>query len=193
MSGPLDRSTLEAAFGEIGARAVAEGKLVEISVYGGAALVLTHDARQATRDVDAVFQSHSAWLRRIAADIAGTHGWSESWLNDGVKGFLSDKDRASDAQRLFRSYPSEDRPGLRVFLATPTYLFAMKCLAMRIGGVDVTQDRTDIEMLARELNIETAAAALQLVGRFYPSSRISAKTQFGIEEIFGAGASDGEI
>ena len=30
-----------------------------------------------------------------------------------------------------RVYPSEGGPGLRIFVATPAYLFAMKCLAMR--------------------------------------------------------------
>ncbi len=82
------------------------------------------------------------------------------------------------------TYPSEDEPGLRVMLAAPEYLFAMKCRAMRIGGVDENADIEDIRKLAGEIGIETASQALDLVAAFYPRHLIAAKTQFGIEEIF---------
>ena len=62
----------------------------------------------------------------------------------------------------------------------------MKCLAMRLGGTEPTQDRNDIEMLARVLGIATSQQALEVLARYYPASRISPKTQFGIEEIFGS-------
>ena len=116
------------------------------------------------------------------------YGWPADWLNDAVKGFLSARDREDEARSLFRTYPSERKPGLRVFLASPRYLFAMKCLAMRIGGVDETQDRADIEALARQLGIATAGEALKIVCDYFPQSRVSAKTRFGIEEIFGGPA-----
>lgn len=60
----------------------------------------------------------------------------------------------------------------------------MKCMAMRIGGVEETEDRRDIEMLATLMGITTAEQALELVSGYYPSNAISPKTQFGIEEIF---------
>jgi hypothetical protein len=122
-----------------------------------------------------------------AADGGGDeYGWPADWLNDAVKGFLSPRDRDDEARSLFRTYPSETEPGLRVFVAAPRYLFAMKCLAMRIGGVDATQDRADIEALARHLGIKNVDDAIQLVCEYYPHSRISPKTRFGIEDIFGA-------
>jgi hypothetical protein len=140
----------------------------------------------ATRDVDAVFAGDAGWLRRTVAEIGDEYGWPADWLNDAVKGFLSPRDRYDEARSLFRTYPSETEPGLRVFVAAPRYLFAMKCLAMRIGGVDATQDRADIEALARHLGIKNADDAIQLVCEYYPHARISPKTQFGIEDIFGA-------
>jgi hypothetical protein len=94
------------------------------------------------------------------------------------------RDADPDAKLLFKTYPSEDEPGLRVFVASPLYLFAMKCLAMRIGGVDESQDRSDIEALAREIGISTAEQALDIVSQYYPLSRISPKTHYGIHEIF---------
>ena len=186
----FDRLTLERAFVKIGQKAIQAGKLVEIAVYGGSALVLTLPGRVATRDVDAVFQGDAAWMRQTAVEIGNECGWPADWLNDAVKGFLSSKDHDSEAHRLFRTYPSEQQPGLRVFVASPRYLFAMKCLAMRIGGVDETQDRADIESLARHIGVQDANEALTIVSEYYPHSRVSPKTRFGIEEIFGGTSSD---
>src|SRR5437868_2831476 len=169
----LTADTLEQAFRALGLKARAAEKIVEIAVYGGSALVLTLPGRVATKDVDAVVDQDAAWLRGAVAAIAEEKGWPSDWLNDGVKGWLSERDADRDAKRLFKTYPSEDEPGLRVFVASPSYLFAMKCLAMRIGGVDETRDRSDIEALARVIGITTAEQALEIVSRYYPGSRIS--------------------
>ena len=95
---PFDRATLELAFGRLGALAAAEGKVIEISVYGGSALLLTFDHRAATRDVDAVFDKDREFVRRAAARVAEEFGWTDHWINDGVKGFLSARDHQADAR-----------------------------------------------------------------------------------------------
>lgn len=182
---PFDRATLEKAFERIGELAVAAGKVVEISVYGGSALVLTLNHRPATRDVDGVFDKDRAFIRRATETVADEFGWDANWLNDGVKGFLSSADGAPGAKTLFRTYPSEKTPGLRVFVASPGYLFAMKCLAMRLGGVSEQGDVADIRHLAEVLGLKNASDALALVARYYPSDRLPPKTQFGLQEIFG--------
>lgn len=180
----FDRETLEQAFLAIANRAINDGRLVEIAVYGGSALVLSLDHREATRDVDSVFEQDKTWLRGVARDIAQENGWDESWINDGVKGFLSQHDADPESKRLFKTYPSEDNPGLKVMVAVPEYLFAMKCMAMRVGGVDETEDKHDIMELIDVIGLKDADEALDLVASFYPSSRIPAKAQFGLEEIF---------
>lgn len=183
-SKPFDRTAIESAFAEIGNRAIQVGKVVEITVYGGSALVLTLMTRPATKDVDAVFEPDREFVRKIAREIAEANGWDESWLNDGVKGFLSRADRDPDSRRLFRSYPSEQAPGLRVFVAAPEYLFAMKCLAMRIGGIIESRDLQDITALIEVLGLKSADEAISLVEAFYPANQISPKTRFGLEELF---------
>jgi hypothetical protein len=117
--------------------------------------------------------------------VAEEFGWEPDWINDGVKGFLSAQDDSAEAKSLFRSYPSEIEPGLRVFVASPSYLFAMKCLAMRVGGAEASEDVDDIRHLGKKLGIKTAADAFAVVARYYPANRLSPKTQFGVEEIFG--------
>jgi hypothetical protein len=181
---PFDRASLNLAFERLGALAAKDDKVVEISVYGGSALVLTMDYRVATRDVDAVFEADRSFVREAAKIVADEFGWDEDWINDGVKGFLSPKD-AQEAKQLFRSYPNETGPGLRVFVAAPDYLFAMKSLAMRVGGVGEGQDIEDIRRLGSALGVESAGDAISIVERYYPAERISAKTKFGLEEIFG--------
>jgi hypothetical protein len=183
----FNRQSLEQALRELGRRTYAEGKTIEIAIYGGSALILTYDWHVATRAVDAVFESDRQTVRRIAAEIAEETGWDPDWLNDGVKGFLSAADADPAAKRLFETYPSEDQPGIRVTVANPRYLFAMKCRAMRIGGVEASSDVDDIRALAREIGISSAQDALDLVGQFYPSNLLEPKVRFGLEEILGDG------
>jgi hypothetical protein len=184
-SKPFDRATLAEAFGRLGEMAREAAKTVDISVYGGSALLLTFDFRVATRDVDAVFEADRAFVRLAADRIADEFGWSRGWLNDGVKGFLSQHDSDPAAKSLFRSYPAETGPGLRVFVASPAYLFAMKSLAMRAGGAVPSEDIEDIRQLGAVLGIKTAVDALSIVSRYYPEQQLPPKTRFGLEEIFG--------
>jgi hypothetical protein len=62
-------------------------------------------------------------------------------------------------------------------------MFAMKCRAMRIGGVEGSSDIDDIKSLARELGITNIVQALALVESFYPASLLEPKTYLGLEEI----------
>ena len=155
------------------------GVMIDIAIYGGAALSLTYDIRDATRDVDAVVHRHTEFLREATDTIAAEKNWPGDWLNDGVKGFLS----AKEALQALPGFPGTATAGLRIYTPTPEYLFAMKCLAMRPEGIDGSHDISDIEFLADQARIRDVETALQLVESFYPASRIPAKVRFGIEEI----------
>jgi hypothetical protein len=180
----FNRKALLDAFAELGRAAWAEGTTVEIAVYGGSALMLIFDWRAATKDVDAVFDNDRDVVRRLAARVAAAHCWPLDWLNDGVKGFLSGRDHEAGMKFLSGEFPSTDEPGLRVFVPRREYLFAMKCRAMRIGGVDQNRDIEDIRQLASELGLQTVDEAIALVASFYPRSQLQPKVQFGLEEIF---------
>ena len=189
-SKPFNRATLHQAFERLGHMAIQASKVVDISIYGGSALVLTTDFRIATRDVDAVFEQDRSFIRRAAGTVAAEFGWNENWINDGVKGFLSTQDAEAKSKLLLHSYPSEEHPGLRVFVASPSYLFAMKCLAMRLGGTEQNEDIADIRNLGTLLGIKTAKQAIAAISRYYPAERLPPKTGFGLEEIFGAAQDD---
>jgi len=97
---------------------------------------------------------------------------------------LSTAESDPKAKLLVGTYPSEEEPGLRVFIPKPEYLFAMKCRAMRIGGIEQSQDIEDIKGLAAAIGLKSAQEAMDLVQAFYPRHMIEPKTQFGLEEIF---------
>lgn len=161
------------------AKAKEAGHIVEISIYGGAALALVFDLRHATRDVDAVMQGPSDFLRNAAAQVAREEGWPSDWLNDGVKGFTAQREE----MQLMAQFNPSAAGGLRIFTPSPQYLFAMKCMAMRPEGIEGSHDISDIEALADVAGIQNAQDALALVEAFYPAARVPAKVQFGVEEI----------
>jgi predicted nucleotidyltransferase len=180
----FDRKTLEYALAELGQRAFSAGRTVEIVIYGGSALLLTLNRQINTGDVDAVFEGNKGFIKKLALEMAEEFGWDENWLNDGVKGWLSNRDADPDVKALFKTYPAEDQAGLRVYTAKPEYLFAMKCRAMRVGGVETTSDIDDIKLLARAIGIRNSQEALTLVEKFYPQNMLQPKTRLGLEEIF---------
>lgn len=155
-----------------------DGICGELYLVGGAVMCLAFDARRATRDLDGFFRPARA-VRAAARRVAETKGLPEDWLNDGAKGFLGEKGE-------FREHLS--LPNLRVLVAGPEYLLAMKCLAMRIGGE--FHDREDVRFLLRYLNIERYDLALKTIARYYPPDKIPQKTLYALEEMLAASAEE---
>ena len=143
----------------------------ELFVVGGAVMCLAYEARLATRDIDAFFRP-ARQVREAAARVALHAGIDANWLNDAVKGFMGDRGE-------FERFLELDH--LRVMLAQPGYLLAMKCLAMRIG--EEFHDEDDIRYLLRHLDIKTHEAALQVITLYYPLEQFPQKTLYALEEL----------
>lgn len=169
-------AALRALSDELGKRDVTG----EICLFGGTVMVLAFTARLSTKDVDALFQPAKA-IRDIAERIADEQHLPTTWLNDGVKGFVSARHETT-AGNL------PQFPHLRLTMPVPEYLLAMKCMAARIGGTaDEPSDIADIIFLIRHLNLKTAKAVLDLVGQYYAANRIPVKTQYLVEGLFDEG------
>ena len=183
----LTVEVLHDALSELGALVSAEGKVIEVAVYGGSALLLASNFRIATRDVDAVADDEGQpVIERLAGEIASRRGWSADWLNDQVYPFLSDTIEGLDAHHsLLRSYPSEQEPGIRIFVPTAEYLLAMKLMAMRIGSTHGAKDRDDIVNLMDVVGLMTVEDTLAFIGGFYPEARVSQHVLSGLTELFG--------
>jgi len=147
----------------------------EICIFGGAAMVLAFDARESTRDVDAVFVPKTEIYDEAAA-IADEMNLPISWLNDGVKGFVS-----SQGEVTMDGMPQWEN--LRILRPTTRYLLAMKCMAARVAEYDTVGDKKDIIHLCKNLGVFLAEEVLNVVQDYYPISRIPVKTRFFIQEI----------
>ena len=150
------------------AEAATEG---ELFLVGGAVMCLAYAARPSTEDVDALFRPAGA-VREAAARVAARTGSAPDWLNDAVKGFLSDRGD-------FRAWLELSH--LRVMIAQPEYLLAMKCLALRIGAE--FHDEDDIRYLLRHLDVTTFDQAKEIITRFYPLERFPQKTLYALGEL----------
>jgi hypothetical protein len=143
----------------------------ELYLVGGAVMCLVYNARVSTNDVDAIFKPAKT-IREAAARVGLKLGIDEHWLNDGVKGYLSDTGSFS---------PFLELSHLKVLVAQAEYLLAMKCLSMRIG--EEFHDLDDIQYLLRYLNIYEYSKAMDIISRYYPLEQFPQKTRYALEEI----------
>jgi hypothetical protein len=173
----LTKERIIAALETLNKRLADKGVTGELCIFGGATMILAFDARESTRDVDAVFVPKTE-IYEEAAGIAEEMNLPVSWLNDGVKGFVS-----KDGDVTTEGMPQWEN--LRILRPTTRYLLAMKCMAARVAEYDTVGDKNDIIHLCKDLGIHTAEEVLSLVEDYYPASRIPVKTQFFIEEIIG--------
>ena len=149
------------------------GATGELYLVGGAVMCLALGARDATRDVDAMFKPTRV-IREAAARVAAKADVPPTWLNDAVKGFLSTRGDFVPYLAL---------ANLRVFTAEPRYLLAMKCAAMRLG--EGFQDLEDVRFLLRYLNVASAKEALAIVTKYFDEKSLPPKTRLALEELLG--------
>lgn len=155
MSSALSRDDILRLFHALNDELMAAGVKGQLNLAGGAVMCLAFDARASTRDVDASFEPSVAVLD-AASKVAAKQGVRDTWLNDAVKGYMSD--RGSFTSFLELSH-------LKVFYASPEYMLAMKCLAMRIG--EGFHDEEDVRYLLRNLGIRRYDEAEAILARFY--------------------------
>ena len=168
---PYSKQEIERLFGRLNAELARTGITGEVYLVGGAVMCLVFDARRSTKDIDAFFRPAKE-VRAAARRVALAAGLSGDWLNDAVKGYLSDRGDF---------YPYLESSHLRVLTASPEYLLAMKCLAMRLG--EEFHDEDDVRFLLRYLNLTEYRAALEIVTRYYPAERLPQKTLCALEEM----------
>jgi len=167
----LTRSDMLRLFDLLNAELATEDVHGELYLVGGAVMCLAFNARHATRDVDGYFRP-TGDIRQAASRVAARADVPADWLNDAVKGFLSPRGE-------FDSYLDLDH--LKVFVARPPYLLAMKCAAMRLG--EEFHDLDDIRYLLRHLSITSIEEALEVVTRYFDAERLPPKTRLALEEL----------
>jgi hypothetical protein len=178
---PLTRETILKALSTLNEKLQEQGVIGEICLFGGTAMVLAFNARLSTKDVDAVFEPPEVFRRR-AREIAQELNLAPDWLNDGVKGYVSDAPK----------YPCEGLPEmshLRIIRPTAEYLLAMKCMASRVPSYMTRGDKADIVFLLDKLCLKDTESVFKVVEKFYPPERILPRTHFMIQELLGSQSS----
>ena len=170
----LDRTDIERLLALVNGELQRSDVTGEIYLVGGAVMCLAFNARSSTKDLDAYFEPTKT-IRDAASRVAERENYPIDWLNDAVKGYLSPQGDYD---------PYLDLSHLKVFVARPEYLLAMKCLAMRLG--EEFHDESDIRFLLRYLNISSYQVAIDFVAKYYPVEQIPQKTLYALEEILKA-------
>jgi len=176
----LTREAILLALGSLSEELGKQGVTGELCLFGGTVMVLAFTARLSTKDVDALFQP-TVIIRELARRIAEEQGLPADWLNDGVKGYVSSRHETTPGNL-------PQFPHLRLTMPVPEYLLAMKCMAAPLGGTTgEPSDIPDIVFLIHHLRLRSPGEVLDLVGQYYPASRIPAKTQYLVEGLFEEG------
>lgn len=125
----LSRGQIEDALQRLGELALQHDDAVELLAVGGAVMVLAHNARLSTHDVDAVslYSGQARLLRELVKQVAMELDWPVDWLNDGAKGYLMGM---SDGGIIYEA------PGIIVHCPALAQLLAMKLSAWR-DDVDI--------------------------------------------------------
>ena len=143
----------------------------EISIAGGAVMCLVFEARSSTKDVDAQFKPVGL-IREAAVRVSQREGISDNWLNDGVAGYLSDKQDF---------VPFLELSHLRVLRADARFMLAMKCMAMRVG--EGYSDIDDVRYLLRNLGIESYGEAAKILDEYYGLHAYKAEKLAALREL----------
>ncbi len=101
----------------------------EIGICGGAVMCLVFNARESTKDVDAIFHP-TREIRYASKAVADRLGVPEDWLNDAAKGYFLSQPPVHDVVEL---------SNLRVWAPQADYMLAMKCVSARFDSHDLAR------------------------------------------------------
>lgn len=156
----LTRSHLVRLLTEVGERLLARGRAGQIYVVRGAAMALTFDSRRVTRDIDAAVPGDQTDLWEAVAEVATAHRLAPDWLNTYAVAFMTDEPDVTASELTV--------PGLRVAIASPEHLIAMKLRAMRGRDLD------DLDVLFRVVGVTDPQQAAEIHNRLFDESYIGA-------------------
>lgn len=173
----LTKAEILAGLTRLSELAQKEDVTLEVSLYGGALMMLAYDARQTTKDVDAIIRPPDVG-RRLAAKVAQERGWHDDWINDDVKQFVSTVE-TRDAW----TPPGLNAPAIKITRPTAKYLLAMKVMACRRSLPGYAGDEADIAFLLKKMAIKNASEVEHIVDKYFPDTVLPAATLAVIEKL----------
>ncbi|MCL1793952.1 MAG: DUF6036 family nucleotidyltransferase [Oscillospiraceae bacterium] len=129
-------------------------KVGEIILCGGAALTLVYEARNSTRDIDAIFRPKED-LKIIIDEIGCENNLDTQWLNDDVVMFTEEFKHLSSSEYMKFS-------NLTVSVLDAESLLAMKLVSARAD----TYDLTDAIILMKHLNLKKIDEVYKILKKY---------------------------
>lgn len=166
----MKKAQILLAFNRLNQLLADDDSIAEICLVGGAVMCLVFNARNQTKDVDALFHPKSK-VYSLAKIIATEQRLPKDWLNDSAKLYVNPQLVKDEFLSL---------SNLKIYTPSAKYMLAMKCLASRVG----TKDEDDIVFLIKYLKLRKPKDVFSIVISFYDEKYIQPKTKFLIEEIF---------
>jgi hypothetical protein len=142
----LTRRQLQDALERLAHHLHRRGVHAELYLFGGGAMVLAHNAREATMDLDTAIRRHHGPVLAEARTVAEELGLPYWWLNEQASSYLP-------AGQDVEATVVLERPGLTVLAASPRHMLALKVRAARQSDV------ADIVVLARLVGATSAQEA----------------------------------
>ncbi|MDH2904392.1 MAG: nucleotidyl transferase [Actinomycetota bacterium] len=151
----MKRAEMIDAMAALGEDLKRRGVAAKLYIVGGAVMVLAHDSRDATMDVDGDFYPRDT-VMEAAREIARLRDLPDDWLNAAANGFIP----------VFKS--PEWRPlyrfgSLEVLAADDRTMLAMKIRASR-----GRRDEPDIAVLLISCGVTTVEQAFALYEEYFP-------------------------
>lgn len=143
----------------------------QIGLFGGTVMCLALNARKSTKDIDAIFKPKEQ-IYNFVQEIANEQNLPADWLNDSVKGYLSENNQ----MKVFKNMSH-----LTIYIPSPEYMLAMKCISARLEG---SKDIDDVIFLINYLNIKSVEEVLKIIEKYFPPKRILPKTKYFLIELF---------
>ena len=166
----LSRNEIEQLLARVNEKLRGRGKHGEIIIAGGATLVLVFNARTATKDIDALFKP-SPEIREIINEIACENDLDSDWLNDGVKGFFTEKMRAD----LYKEYSN-----LSIYTVDAESMLALKLTSARTDSTDMK----DSIVLMKHLGIESEDELFDIIEEYTDANSRTARSYYFTQETF---------
>ena len=151
----MNRPEMIEALSAVGAELEHKGIATKLFIVGGAVMVLAHDSRDATFDVDGDFYARDAVIE-VVAEVARRQGLPDDWLNAAANGFIP-MFKSPDWQPLYRF------GSLEILAADDRSMLAMKIRASR-----GQRDEPDIALLLELCGITSVEQGLALYEEYFP-------------------------
>ncbi len=157
----MDKTDIEKYLQMVGQVLYENGQNLEITLLGGAVMLIEVGNRGITYDVDIFFVSDLAAIIKASVIVAKREQLPDGWLNTAAAGFTYNFTKQPE-RKLWRKFP-----GLEIYTASLEYVFVTKIMAAR------PKDDADIKALAKILNISKRKDVLALVELYVPKADIS--------------------